>query len=110
MEIQLQELIEQIKKDGVEAAEAQAEEVINSAKAKAEKIIADAQAQAERILQEAKQENGDNSVPTKYSSYLDCRLPPPHTIGNFLKQMAMNAEVSSWPATDAGKDFANPHS
>lgn len=57
MEIQLQELIEQIKKDGVEAAEAQAEEVINSAKAKAEKIISDAHAQAERILQEAKQEN-----------------------------------------------------
>ena len=41
MEIQLQELIDQIKKDGVEAAETEAEAILNSAKAAAEKIIAD---------------------------------------------------------------------
>ena len=57
MEIQLQELIEQIKKDGVEAAETQAEVIIKSAKAEAEKIIADAQAQAEKIMADAKSEN-----------------------------------------------------
>ena len=38
MEIQLQDLIEQIKKDGVEAAETQAEAILKSAKAEAEKI------------------------------------------------------------------------
>lgn len=57
MEIQLQELIEQIKKDGVQAAEAQAESVLNAAKAEAEKIIADAKAEAEKIVADAKAEN-----------------------------------------------------
>lgn len=57
MEIQLQELIEQIRKDGVGAAETQAEAIISSAKAEAEKIIADAKAQAEKIMADAKSEN-----------------------------------------------------
>lgn len=57
MEIQLQELIDQIKKDGVASAEAQAESILNSAKAEAEKIISEAQAQADKILQNAKNEN-----------------------------------------------------
>ncbi len=57
MEIQLQELIDQIKKDGVEAAEAEAESILESAKSEAEKIIADAQAQADKILLNAKNEN-----------------------------------------------------
>ncbi len=57
MEIQLQELIEQIKKDGVEAAENQAESILLSAKAEAEKIISEAQAQAEKLMADAKAEN-----------------------------------------------------
>lgn len=57
MEIQLQELIEQIKKDGVDAAEIQAEAILKSAKAEAEKIISDAQAQADKITADAKSEN-----------------------------------------------------
>ena len=57
MEIQLQELIDQIKKDGVEVAETEANNIVDSAKAEAEKIIADAKAQAEKILADAKIEN-----------------------------------------------------
>lgn len=57
MEIQLQELIEQIKKDGVDAAEIQAEAIIVSAKAEAEKIIAEAQAKADKMVADAKIEN-----------------------------------------------------
>ncbi len=57
MEIQLEELIEQIKKDGVEAAESQAEAILVSAKAEAEKIISDAQARADKIISDAKSEN-----------------------------------------------------
>lgn len=57
MEIQLQELIEQIKKDGVEAAETRAEAILEAAKAEAEKIISDAQAQADKIILNAKAEN-----------------------------------------------------
>ena len=57
MEIQLQELIEQIKKDGVDAAEAQAEAILLSAKAEAERIISEAQTQADKIMADAKSEN-----------------------------------------------------
>ena len=57
MEIQLQELIEQIKKDGVETAEAQAAAILETAKAEAKKIIADANTQADRILSDAKNKN-----------------------------------------------------
>ena len=57
MEVQLGELIEQIKKDGVVAAEAEAKTIVDAAKAEAEKIISDAQAEANRILANAKAEN-----------------------------------------------------
>lgn len=57
MEVQLQELIDQIKKEGVEAAETEAEAILNSAKEKAGQIIAEAQSQAEKILLNAKAEN-----------------------------------------------------
>lgn len=57
MEIQLQELIEQIKKDGVEAAESKAEAIIAAANAEAERIIADAQAKADKMIVAAESEN-----------------------------------------------------
>ena len=57
MEIQLQDLIEQIKKDGVASAEMEAEAILNAAKAEAAKIISDAQVQADKILLNAKNEN-----------------------------------------------------
>ena len=56
MEVQLQELIEQIKKDGVAVAETEAKNIVDAAKADAEKIIAEAQAQADKIMAEAKAE------------------------------------------------------
>ncbi len=56
MEVQLQELIEQIKKDGVAVAETEAKGIVDAAKADAEKIIAEAQAQADKIMAEAKAE------------------------------------------------------
>ncbi len=57
MEIQLQELIDQIKKDGVEVAENEAQAIVEASKKEAEKIIADAKAQADKLLQNAKSEN-----------------------------------------------------
>ena len=57
MELQLQELISQIKKDGVEAAEAEAQSIVDAAKAEAEKIISEAQAQAQKLLLDAKNQN-----------------------------------------------------
>lgn len=57
MEIQLRDLIEQIKKDGVATAEAEAAAIIDAAKAEAEKILSDARAQADKIVSDAKSEN-----------------------------------------------------
>lgn len=56
MEVQLQELIDQIKKDGVAAAEAEAEAIRQAANAEAEKIIANAQARADKLMSDAKAE------------------------------------------------------
>ena len=56
MEVQLQELIEQIKNDGVAVAEAEAKAIVEAAKNDAEKIIKDAQTQADKILTSAKAE------------------------------------------------------
>jgi len=56
MDVQLQELIDKIKKDGVAAAEKKAAEIISQAEAKAESIKADAKAQSEEIIKQAKAE------------------------------------------------------
>lgn len=56
MEVQLQELIEQIKNDGVAVAEAEAKAIVEAAKNDAKKIIKDAQTQADKILASAKAE------------------------------------------------------
>ncbi len=57
MEIQLSELIEQIKKEGVEAAESESATIVDDAKAEAEKIIAEAEKKASEILEKAKADN-----------------------------------------------------
>ncbi len=56
MEIQLNELIERIKNEGVGAAEAEAAEILRSANDEKMRIIADANAEAEGILRSAREE------------------------------------------------------
>ncbi|MBQ0051425.1 MAG: V-type ATP synthase subunit E [Treponema sp.] len=56
MDVQLQELIDKIKKDGVAAAEKSASEKIAQAQAEAEKIIANAKEEADKIVKAAKDE------------------------------------------------------
>ena len=56
MDVQLQELIDKIKKDGVAAAETESAKIIAASEKKAESIIADAQAKAEQIIKSAKSE------------------------------------------------------
>ena len=56
MDVQLQELIDKIKKDGVTAAEKEAAKIIADANKKAESIIKDAEAKAEQIKKDAKAE------------------------------------------------------
>ncbi len=57
MEIQLQELIDQIKKNGVEVAESEAAAIVDAARAEAQAILAEAQSKADQMLSAAKAEN-----------------------------------------------------
>ncbi len=57
MDIQLQELIDQIKKNGVKAAEDEAAEILKSAKAEAGRIISDAKSEADKLIKDAKDQN-----------------------------------------------------
>ncbi len=57
MDIQLQELIDKIKVDGVASAENEAKRIIEEAEAKAQSIINDAQKKAEALIQSARTEN-----------------------------------------------------
>ena len=56
MELQIQDLVSSIRKEGVDAAHAQAESIVAQAKEQAAAIIAEAQAEAERIEAKAKSE------------------------------------------------------
>ena len=55
MEIQLQELIDQIRQDGVAAAQAQADSIVEAAKKQAEAILSDAQARADGLAAQARE-------------------------------------------------------
>ncbi|GMO41059.1 MAG: V-type ATP synthase subunit E [Termitinemataceae bacterium] len=54
MDIQLQELIEKIKKDGVESASQEAAKIKSNAEADAKRIVEDARKEAERLISEGK--------------------------------------------------------
>ena len=56
MDVQLQELIDKIKKDGVASAEASAAEILADAEKKARTIVSDAEQKAESIIKNAKVE------------------------------------------------------
>jgi V/A-type H+-transporting ATPase subunit E len=56
MDIQLKELIETIKKEGIDSADSRAAEIIADAQTKAGTIVAKAEEEAARILAEAKRE------------------------------------------------------
>ena len=56
MDVQLQELIDKIKKDGVASAEAAAQEILSDAEKKARALVSDAEAKADGIIKNAKAE------------------------------------------------------
>jgi Archaeal/vacuolar-type H+-ATPase subunit E len=56
MDVQLQELVEKIRKDGVETAEARAAEIVKAAETKAATIIRTAQSEAASIVKNAQAE------------------------------------------------------
>ena len=56
MEIQIQDLVQSIKRDGIEEAKKEAETIISAAKAQAEEIIAASKAEAEKNIENANRE------------------------------------------------------
>lgn len=56
MELQIRDLVDAIKKEGVDAAQAEAERILNEAKASAAEIVARAKEEAESILEKAEAE------------------------------------------------------
>ncbi len=56
MELQVQDLISAIKKDGVEAAQAEAERIVADAKRQAADIVAAAKEEAERVRAKTEKE------------------------------------------------------
>ena len=56
MELQIQDLVSSIRKDGIDAANAEAEAIISEATKKAEMIIADAKAEAKNIQETSEKE------------------------------------------------------
>ena len=56
MEIQIEDLVSSIKKDGIDAANEEAQRIINAAKSKADEIIKAAKAEQEKITQQGKKE------------------------------------------------------
>lgn len=56
MELQIQDLVSSIKRDGIETANAQAAAIVEEANKKAESIVADAKIEAQKMLDSAKAE------------------------------------------------------
>lgn len=56
MDVQLQELIDKIKKDGVASAEAEAKKIVEAAEKRADEIVAAAQSKADDIVKNGKAE------------------------------------------------------
>lgn len=58
MELQIQDLVSSIKKDGIESANREAAQILAGAKAQAEKIVADARSEADKLRADAQAEIG----------------------------------------------------
>ena len=56
MELQIQDLVTSIRKEGIEAANAEAESIISEARKKAESIVADARSEAKQIGEASEKE------------------------------------------------------
>ena len=74
MELQIQDLVSSIRKDGIDAANAEAEAIIAEAKKKADAIIADAKSEAKSIQEASEKEIGilKESAATSMASRFAC--------------------------------------
>ncbi len=58
MELQIQDLVSSIRKEGFEAAQAEADDIISKAKAEADAIVSKAKAEAQKTLEDSEKEIG----------------------------------------------------
>jgi cell division septum initiation protein DivIVA len=65
MDVQLQELIDRIKSEGVASAEKQAAVIVEEAEKKAQAIIAEAEEKANAVIEDAKKKRNKPYVPGK---------------------------------------------
>ena len=66
MELQIQDLVSSIRKEGIDAANSESERIIADAKAKAETIVADAKAEAKST-----KELSEKEIEAKLDAYLE---------------------------------------
>ncbi len=100
MEIQLNELIEQIKNEGVAAAEQKAAAILDEANAKAEKIVAAAKAEAKAITDNAAKENARNQKVSEEA----IRQAGRNLLISFRE--SVNKELSAVLAENTGKAYS----
>ena len=89
MEIQIQDLVQSIKRDGIEEACKEADAIIADAKAKAEKIIADSKAQAEKNIESANREIESSKALIKQAerdAVLSVKKELEKVLGNIMAQ------------------------
>ena len=103
MELQIQDLVSSIKKDGIESANREAAQILADAKAQAEKIVADARSEADKLRADAQAEIGVFKASAQLSAEQakrDAVLAFRQEIGAELTKL-LAAEVAS--VTDALK-------
>jgi len=98
MELQIQDLVTSIRKEGVEAAKAEAEKIITKAKEEAKAIIDDAKAQAEKTVEDASKEISVlrqsarvSAEQAKRDAMLSLRKEVQDTYGQLLKKEVSKA-------------------
>lgn len=103
---QVQELIDKIKSEGVQAAEQKAKEIESQAQQQAQKIVADAQREAKRLLEEATQEiqkkQESSQVALKHAAR-DTLLSLRKEIGNTLTKIITLKVSETLSADELGK-------
>ena len=97
MELQIQELVSSIKKDGIDSANREAAAILADAKQQAEAIVAEAKAQADKLREDAKAE----AEVFKSSARLSAEQAKRDAVLAF--QQEIRAEFEKLLAADVGK-------
>ena len=116
MELQIQDLVSSIKKDGIDSANQEAAAILEQAEKQADAIIAEAKAEADKLLQELLSKAGIDKFPETWNELLDAvaKLKEtgviPIAMGAQSTYMAGHLHDSifyKWLGTDAAKELGS---